>query len=152
MNDRELLSARLAQLECSHRRWRRGAICLVALAALAFVGWAPLTDTAESNGLGGNSEGDQPYHPTRLEWLYLRANATMKLDAWDKDGFGISFSSAGRGSNAITIVVSYDPKRVDRVAMNKEIDFARKTLYTMAKGSGWDAWFRVQEKLIPIGG
>lgn len=93
-------------------------------------------------------EGDQPYVPTRLEWLAVELNAEQRVDL-PNNAFLLSFVALGT-QDTILIYVMYLPS-VDRRIMNASIEMARKTIASRAEGSGWSSWLKIKERVEMAG-
>ena len=129
-------------------QWVPPLACLVvALIAIANIGWAPISDIGTSDIEDFAVEGDKGYIPSRLDWMSLTANATLAKNEWKSEGFIIYFASAGKGTNTIAILGVYHPERIKREQLNKEIEFARQSLEVLAKSKGWDDWLKIHEKV-----
>lgn len=87
--------------------------------------------------------GNQPYTPTRLEWLAVELNAGLRVPLSEETRFSIDFVPLGK-EDAILIFVRYLPT-VNREVMNMSIDTARKVISINAKSYGWLSWLKVKE-------
>lgn len=87
--------------------------------------------------------GNQPYAPTRLEWLAVELNAELRVDLSEENGFALAFVPIGK-EDTIVIYVRHLPS-VNRKIMNMSIDTARKVIAVKAKYYGWSSWLKVRE-------
>ena len=95
------------------------------------------------------TEGGQPYVLTRLEWLALDLNATLRVDSMFSDSkFSMSFLGDS-AKDTLIIVVRYWPT-VDREMMNREIEFAKKVTSKTAEVNGWSSWLKIKEQVEMI--
>ena len=90
-------------------------------------------------------EGAQPYVPTRLEWLALELNSTMREDFSESSQFSMAFIP-NEMENTVVIYVTYIPS-VQRIVMNKSIETAKKIIDLESKTRGWSSWLKVQERV-----
>lgn len=159
------LQQRLRRQEKNANVWRRTALCAGAIVALAFIGWAPLTDTNKDNAAEGGSltdtfkdaeslnKGDQPaggdvdYIPTRLEWLAMQANVMMRVDELSERGYMIHFKPGPPKSDTILVVATYDADHADRDRMNREVQIARRAVRAVGEQRGWGSWLKVREEM-----
>ena len=88
-------------------------------------------------------EGMQPYVPTRLEWLALELNATLRVELSIDTGYSMAFLG-NSSADTIVIFVRYSPT-VNREIMNKSIEQAKKTISMTAESNGWSSWLKVKE-------
>ncbi len=89
-----------------------------------------------------NHPGAELYTPTRIDWLTILLQASLRQDAVSEDGFILQI--ANPDSETILIYVRYFPK-TDREMMNSAIDTARQVITITAKSYGWDSCLKVKE-------
>lgn len=94
------------------------------------------------------SEGGQPYVPTRMEWLALDLNATLRVDLSIESGYSMDFLGDS-ARDTIEIWVRYLPT-VNREMMNRSIDTAKKIISKTAESNGWSSWLKVKESVEMI--
>jgi hypothetical protein len=88
-------------------------------------------------------EGDEPYLPSRVEWISLRASAELPRGGAENDFYGIMYGPDGKGSNTIRVACTYDAKRANREKMQQELKYAQMQLEGLAKMYGW-TWLEVR--------
>jgi hypothetical protein len=108
---------------------------------LCAIGLAGLT----AGGLHAG-EGDQPYTPTRVEWLALEMSTLAPMQ-YDK--YIVVFRPV-KDADAILIQVVHEPD-VDVDAMNTRLNQLRDLLMKRAKIRGWDSWLRIRDKVTESG-
>src|SRR3989442_16007138 len=86
--------------------------------------------------------GLQPYIPTRIDWLTIALQASLRTAMTEENRFTLQITSPD--SETILIYVRYLPN-VDREVMNMRIDTARKVIQITAKSYGWDSWVKIKE-------
>jgi hypothetical protein len=101
----------------------------------------PIENAQEHANIG---PGEQPYIPTRIEWLALDLQTKLP----NNNGFSaLRRFSIGIGPDypdTILIVVCYYPD-VDRQLMKTEIENYHKAINIRAKKFGWDNWVKIRE-------
>jgi hypothetical protein len=90
-------------------------------------------------------EGLQPYVPSRLEWLALEMNSTMRVDLSESNGFAMDFVESEE--DTILIYVTYLPG-VRREVMNRSVETAKKIIRRESDVRGWSSWLKVQERVV----
>ena len=90
-------------------------------------------------------EGMERYVPTRLEWLALKLNATLRVDLSSDRKYAMNFLGDSAG-NTIIIAVGYLPT-VNREVMNMSIDMAKKRITMEAESHGWSSWLKIKEEV-----
>jgi hypothetical protein len=87
--------------------------------------------------------GSQPYTPTRLEWLAVELNSSLRVELSTDSQYSMDFVPIAK-DDAILIAVTYLPG-VQREVMNITIESAKKLIDLESKARGWTAWLKVQE-------
>jgi hypothetical protein len=88
--------------------------------------------------------GLEPYTPTRIEWLALVLNASLRQDASVDNPFTLSIVNSD--DETILIFVRYQ-SNVNREIMNTAIDTAHKVIDITTKSYGWERWVKVKERV-----
>lgn len=86
--------------------------------------------------------GEQPFTPTRMDWLVTTLQADLRYDGIDRDGYLLRITSPD--PQTVLIYVRYLPN-ANREAMNITINAARQVIDITAKRYGWQSWLRIQE-------
>ena len=116
------------------KSWTTVALFVMVVVALAALVYAQSHRT---------SPGQEPYTPTRLEWLTVRLEASNLKDTdYSTCGYLLSYTSLA--PDTIVIFVSYGD-RVDRAEMNKAVEHAREIVRLRARHYGWN-WVKIKEK------
>jgi len=109
------------------------------LAATAMVVVLTTLSAAALGHFSEKKEGDEPYTPTRLEWLALRLNAlrstsdpSFRVDYWPLDQ-----------RNTIRVNVRYR-KGMDPELVKHKIDVCRTFARTIAGVYHWETWLQVK--------
>lgn len=91
-----------------------------------------------------SNEGNQPYTPTRLEWLTLQLNAEFSVATTigPNPGFMLRFRSNIEG-NAIIINVTRLPN-VDETTLEMHLQVIEKITLKRITKLGWNSWLRVE--------
>ena len=95
------------------------------------------------------SEGEQPYTPSRLDWLTVKLNSLYPYQNLSVVGFYISYHPDPDHENTIKILCTYFQDRADRNLMNVSIQGARDLAMHHAKNYGWDSWIKIKESIKP---
>jgi hypothetical protein len=91
-------------------------------------------------------QGWKPYTPTRLEWLAVDLNASLRIAGiMESSHFDMSFIPL-EDEDAILIYVVHLPG-VDRKAIRTSVDYAKAVIATKVKTLGW-SWLKVKEKIV----
>ena len=88
-------------------------------------------------------EGAKPYTPSRLEWLAVELNASLRVSMSVNNGYLMSFAPIKK-EDVILIYVRHLPN-VNREVMNISINSAREVISIKAKQYGWNSWLKVRE-------
>ena len=115
---------------------------LLLCALLLVLSW---TLIVEASDVPKRLFGNQPYAPTRLEWLEVELNAGLRVNLSEESGFSMDFVPIGN-EDTILIYVRYLPS-VNRTIMNMSIDAARKVIAIKTKSYGWSGWLKVKENV-----
>ena len=101
-----------------------------------------LVGIALRDATSSTREGDQPYTPTRLEWLEVRSNAYL---GYRSPHGGISFRiRPGRNTIVIHAVPNANAPAIE-VKRMRNIQFVTQlAVKAEAKRRGWDKWLRVE--------
>lgn len=102
-----------------------------------------LTDSPSDFQSYTHREGDEPFIPSRMDWVSLRACAELPRGGGPNDGYGIMYGPDGKGSNTIRVLCSYDSKRVNRKQMESDLKYIEMQLAGLAHLYGWD-WLKVR--------
>ena len=84
------------------------------------------------------------YSPTRMDWLVLMCQASLREDSLDKNGYMLEITASDPETVVISVTYTAD---ANRQIMNMSIDTARKVINMDAKGYGWDKWLKIHENL-----
>lgn len=88
--------------------------------------------------------GLQPYLLTRLEWLELWLQSSLRASLTHETKLMLSFES--QPPDTILIVVRYVPD-VNPEVMNRFIDYARRTTRKVSDAKGWGDWLQIKEDI-----
>ena len=94
-------------------------------------------------------QGQQPYTPTRLEWLIVTLNSLHPSKDVADDGFAISYHPDPGDGNTIQIHCFYIPDKANQKYMIENIQISRKIAMNYAKKYGWDSWIKIKEIMAP---
>jgi hypothetical protein len=89
------------------------------------------------------SDGDETFAPTRLQWMATVANIAWRKDLWDTAGYSIEFRAGPADSDTILIVVAEDKKRAANDRVQKDVELAKLRLKTWAQQEKWDSWLKI---------
>jgi|GEM_PF-3545962 len=89
-------------------------------------------------------QGGLPYVPTRIEWLALVSQASLRHSAATGPYSAYDLGIVNKDGTTIVIYVRYLPT-VDREVLNKAVETAKTALQIRAKGYGWDSWLKIEE-------
>ena len=97
------------------------------------------------------NEGQQPYTPSRLEWLALELNAddTIKI-AVLAEGILVSYVTMPE-ENTIEVQISY-PENTNPEKLQTIIHSSQRRAREKAKRYGWESWLIVKENLLEYQG
>jgi len=112
----------------------------------------PARESQGASGPGddaGAAAGDVTYTPTRREFLCLMGNAVFSKDLLDSAGYQV-FYVVGPDLNEILCVGRYDPQRVTRHVIQREVKAALRSMQTLAQGKGWSDWLHLSERTLPL--
>jgi hypothetical protein len=96
------------------------------------------------------SEGNQPYVPTRLEWLEIYLNAGKGLAFSPEHGYGLTYA-INPHKDSLGIIVAYDPDKVSQEELEGAMANARRTVDLYVARKGWDNWLKIDERFVAIG-
>lgn len=88
--------------------------------------------------------GLKPYVPTRIEWLALMVESTVRQPMTAESLFTLNVAYSDH--ETIVILVRHMPN-VNRSIMNASIDAARRVTEITAKSYGWDSWVKIREQV-----
>lgn len=88
--------------------------------------------------------GLKPYIPTRIEWLALMVESTVRQPMTAESLFALNVANSDH--ETIVILVRYMPG-VNRTIMNGAIETARQVTEVTAKSYGWDSWVKIREQI-----
>jgi len=91
-------------------------------------------------------EGDEPYTPTKLEWLALRLNA---LRTTSDPQFTVNYWPLDQ-RNTIRLNVRHH-KSMDPDLVKQKIDICRRFAYTIAGVYHWETWLQVKVETDTFG-
>lgn len=111
-------------------------------AILFFAILATYVTTANSQKDG--NFGSQSYTPSRVEWLTVVLNSSLRKDITADSLFAINFVS--QGADTILMKVAYSPD-TDRKLLNLTTQMARDGANSVIKSYGWEKWFRIVEQV-----
>ncbi len=86
--------------------------------------------------------GFEPYVPTRMEWLVLELSVANRHERASLDDYALEF--VGKDAGTVLMVVRYD-KNVNRQAMNKAVELAKKDADQTIRTHGWEDWAKIEE-------
>ena len=86
------------------------------------------------------SEGQQPYTPTRVEWLALELHAKYQFLSVSRIN---TMYIAVPEEDTLRIVVSY-PKHVEENKANRIMELAKFAALETAKNYQWDSWLKIE--------
>ena len=90
-------------------------------------------------------QGWKPYTPTRLEWLAVDLNASMRIAGlMESSHFDMSFIPLEQ-EDTILISAIYLPG-ADQKAIRTSVDYAKAFIAVRIKMYGW-SWVKVKEKI-----
>lgn len=88
--------------------------------------------------------GLEPYVPTRIEWLVLELSVANRHELASLDDYELDF--VGKDAGTAVVVVQYT-KNVNREAMNKAVERAKKDAEHRIRVHGWDDWAKIEENV-----
>jgi hypothetical protein len=109
---------------------------------LPFVCVAALVCVAAQNKESGND----PYTPTKLEWLCTYINSTFRVD--HSGGYQLT---AHYSKPDTIVLLYYMPPDGDRQFVNTTLQEFREVVELEAKHRGWDRWLTIREQVSIAG-
>ena len=92
-----------------------------------------------------NLQGWEAYTPTRLEWLAVDFNSSMRIDGlMESSHFNMTFIPLEK-EDTILIYVVHLPG-VDNKVIRTSLDYAKASMATRIKMYGWN-WVKVRERI-----
>lgn len=104
-----------------------------------------LTTSVMSQSNKEQLKGSKPYIPTRLDWLAVDLNSSLRVPITVESFYSLDFVAL-HDRDTIAIVVRYNPS-ADRSIMNLSIDTAKQIVGMKAKNHGWSDWLKVEENV-----
>ena len=86
------------------------------------------------------SEGQQPYTPTRVEWLAQVLSAKYQFLSFSR--INIIYIAVPE-KDTLRIVVTY-PKNVEENKANGIMELAKRAALETAKKYQWDSWLKIE--------
>jgi hypothetical protein len=93
--------------------------------------------------------GDEPYAPTKLEWLAMRINALFRQAFQDADSYALDAREVHPNTLLLT---AYVGPTCERTTVNKPLEKLREVTEAIAKSYGWDDWLIIREKVVVLHG
>ncbi len=94
--------------------------------------------------------GMADFTPSRLEWLAVNVAVSNRTANIDKDGYELIF--ALREPDTLVISAMYAPGKIDPEIVDRAVVIATTDANALAAKHGWDAWLKVEERLVAQGG
>lgn len=111
-------------------------ICAGLILAMALNGWTLASQSQKP-------EGDQPYTPTKLEWLELELNSWTGYGvSKDFGGVGVNFE-ARPTTNTVIIWIRHAPD-ADPENIKKFTRVNRNIVERRARKHGWSDWLQIE--------
>lgn len=97
--------------------------------------------------IADETAGMADFTPSRLEWLVVNVALKNKTTNIDKDGYQLIL--ALREPDTLVISALYAPEKVEPDVVDQAVLIATTDANALAAKHGWDAWLKVEEKLVP---
>ena len=99
------------------------------------------------------TEGLQPFTPTRIEWLTLTLNATNMfqynfISSINKTQIDVTYRGIS-AENTIIIMLNHN-EGIESEKIGVIMQALRQKVIKLAKSFGWDTWIKVKENIVVI--
>ena len=89
------------------------------------------------------TEGQQPYTPTRVQWLAVTLNSTNIIsNPIPHKGLSVVYASDSK-RNTIKIILNL-PKELSEDRVHRLIAEQKDLVLNAAKHYGWDSWLKIE--------
>ena len=93
-------------------------------------------------------EGQQPYTPTRAEWLAVILNSTnIVSNPATHGGLSVVYMPDSK-SDTIRIIFKYPKEKLSEDQVHGLIDLQKKLVLKEAKFYGWDSWLKIEVEVV----
>ena len=92
------------------------------------------------------SEGQQPYTPTRAQWLAVVLNSTNIISSpISHGGFSVKYASDSK-RDTIKIIFQH-PKDLSREMVDELIEQQKSRVLKASESYGWDSWLKIEVEI-----